>query len=207
MSTNARLARNVPFADPPWSAPLLPELVLDTIPENATIKGVFTDPMAQELKRRGRGDLVPRDRYLNGKDYPLVEHARMLVMLVADVFGEANLRQGMRKIGRATRSNYVASAAGRTTIGTHTEPELILRATAKAYIRMHSVGEAQLLRYAPGEAVIALREVHTFLDCHHVGAWERVLGALDIHTSVQIASYSPIDADLLLTWDPEAVGS
>jgi len=188
------------FVEPPWNAPLDAEAMIASIPEVATISGMFLMPLALEAKRRGVALPSARERYVAFQAYPLREHARLLVETCRLLHGGRPLRQVLRKLGRGAPQALVASTLGKVVLGSVEGVHDVVRAMVKAYPLNLRPCHLAVLEASPGRAVVRLEDLHYFLDSHHVGAFEGVLRYAGVSGGVRIAKRGPAAADLLLEW-------
>src|SRR5262252_4083855 len=109
--------RDVRFVEPRWDAPFDDEAELAAIPESSTISGMFLAPLVAEATRRGITLPSARDRYVQFKFYPLVEHARLLLETCARIYPDRPRRMALRKLGRGAPQALVATTLGRVVLG------------------------------------------------------------------------------------------
>jgi uncharacterized protein (TIGR02265 family) len=186
------------WSEPPWKSPLDVHRQLDAIPRQATISGVFLLALFEMVTARG-GKLVPRrDRYLPFRRYPLREHAELLVEASTSCWPREPLRQGLRRIGRGSPKALVQSMLGRIVLGSVEGPRDVVRAMARSYPMHMEPGHLEVVELGPGELVVRLRDITSFLDCHHVGVFEGVLRHAGVEGDVSIHAHSLKDADFLL---------
>jgi uncharacterized protein (TIGR02265 family) len=195
------LVQSPRFVEPPWNLPLDEQAALDSIPENATISGMFVAPLVMEAKRLGMILPSARDRYLPFGFYPLREHARLLLETCERRFGHLPLRQALRKLGRGAPAALMTSTLGKVMLGSVDDPPQIIRAMAAAYPLNARPSRVSVPVMEPGRAIVRMEEVHYFLDSHHVGAFEGVLKFAGVRGTVLIDIRGSAAADLMLTWD------
>lgn len=157
-------------------------------------------PMLAEVKRRGVTRAPPRERYVAFNQYPLREHARVLVDTSGDLFPDRTLRQGLRKLGRGAPTAFGASTLGKVTLGSALGVQSIVEAFAKGYELNMQPGRAVVVECAARRIVVSLDDVHYFIDSHHIGAFEGALAHAGVRGSVKIAPRGSTAADLLLEW-------
>jgi len=189
------------FIEPPWHLPLDVELALESVPENATISGMFVAPLIAEAKRRGRKLPSARDRYLPFAFYPLREHARLLIETCEARFTELPLRQALRKLGRGAPTALMSSTLGKVMLGSVESPPDIIAAMARAYPLNARPTRVSVPVMERGRAIVSMEEIHYFLDSHHVGVFEGVLKFAGVRGAVLIDVRGRGAADLLLTWE------
>ncbi|MDD9946742.1 MAG: DUF2378 family protein [Myxococcales bacterium] len=189
------------FVDVDSWAPLDVPAELAAIPSDATISGMFPAALLAEAQRHGYMLRSARERYLPFKFYPVIEHADLLAESAGLVFPAVPIRKGLRKLGRAAPNALLQSTLGRVVLGAaEHSPVPLLEALANAYGLNLRPGHADLLEHGEGYAVIALREIHYFLDCHHVGTFEGALRRAGTSPQVRVRMLGVGAADLLCTW-------
>lgn len=191
------------FADPPWEAALDAEAWIDAVPAEATMSGLFLSAVARAVPR-GTKLASARSTYTAFRRYPLREHCVLLVEAARALFPDKSLREGLRRLGRGAPRTLLGSMLGRVVLGSVEGPGELVRAMAKSYPLHMSPGSLVVTEDVPGRIVLALRDIHHFLDSHNVGVFEGVLRHAGVEDgSVRIRSLSPTDADLLCTWTTE----
>lgn len=190
--------------DPPWDAPLDVEATIAAVPENATMKGMFTAGLLELATERAIPLERERDEYEPLRDYPLAEHVRMLVAVTRAVFPDEPLRQGLRRIGRGAPRVMLASAIGPATVGAANGPLQTVREICKAYPLLLAPGEVSLVDATERCIVVRLTDIAFFADCHHIGVFEGALRHAGIEElDVCIRESAPNAVDLRLTWESE----
>lgn len=102
---------------------------------------------------------------------------------------------------RGAPAALVRSLLGRVVLGSVEGPGEIVRAMARSYPLHMKPGVLEVEEPRPGELIVRLRDVHTFVDSHHVGVFEGVLRYAEVaDPQVTICSYSATNADLRLTF-------
>ena len=188
------------WEEPPWSSPLDPAAALAAIPEVATVSGLFLSGVRDLAKTSEVPLESARASYVAFKAYPAREHAALMVECAQRMWPALPLRQALRKMGRGAAGLLISSQVGRVLFAGADDPAAMVQAMARSYgshvkpasVEVQDAGERRL--------VVRMREVHYFLDSHHVGVFEGVLRHAKVDGKVQIAATSPSDADLLLEW-------
>lgn len=188
------------FVDAPWSSLLDVPAVIASIPESATISGMFVAPLVTEAARVGVTLPSARDRYLPFKFYPLREHAQLLIETCQRRLPNLSLRQALRKLGRGAPAALMSSTLGKVILGSADNTIDMIRAMAKAYPLNARPTRVTITDSQPGRAVVRMEEVYYFLDSHHVGVFEGVLKFAKVDGTVLIDVRGRGAADLLLTW-------
>jgi uncharacterized protein (TIGR02265 family) len=189
------------FHAPPWDAPLDVNAEIEGLPKGATMKGLFMLPMVAEAQSRGVTLPAARDRYLPFSDYPLAEHARLLVESAHSFYPNLTTRRGLRKLGHAAVHAFRQATIGKVMWATVSSVDSALEAASKTYSIAVPSSHLSTLERSPGRAVVRLwGGAHCFLDSNHVGTLEGVLRASQVEGSVAVRVESRFVADYLLTW-------
>jgi uncharacterized protein (TIGR02265 family) len=188
------------FESPAWDAPLDADWHLRAIPPAATLKGMFTAPILVEARRRGIVFPNARERYLPFVDYPLAEHARLLVDAAHAFFPNESLRRGLRRLGHQAVDAFQHSTVGRVMWSGATDPAAALEVMVKGYGLVSPLTSLELVERGPGRTRLRAAHVHWFLDSHHVGVFEGILRACGAAGRVTVRLDSPSDGELLCTW-------
>lgn len=186
--------------EPPWASPLDAAAALAAIPEDATVSGLFLSGV-RDLAKSGEVALESaRASYVAFKAYPAREHAALMVECGERLWPALPIRHALRKMGRGAAGLLISSQVGRVLFGGAEGPEAMVRAMARSY--GSHVKPASLEVEADGERrlIVRMRDIHYFIDSHHVGVFEGVLRHAKVDGKVQIAMRSAADADLLLEW-------
>lgn len=189
------------WSEPPWRATLDARAAIDAIPADAMIHGMFVAAVVDAAAARGVTLPSARERYLGFRKYLLREHAQLLVEAAQGMWPRLSLRQGLRKLGRGAPRALVSSMVGRVVLGSVEGPVEVVRAMARSYPIHAQPGSLDVEVLAPGSAVVRMRQIHHFLDSHHVGVFEGVLRYAEVtEPRVRIRMLSRVDADLLCEW-------
>lgn len=188
------------WSDPPWDEPLDAVALIQAIPSFATMTGVFLQAVVDRSRAHG-AHLPSRDHYVGFRRYPLREHATLLVDAARALWPGEPLRNALRRLGRGAPGALVQSIVGRVVLGSVDGPLEMLQAMAKSYAIHTSPGDVEVVPVGPRQVVVRMREIHHFVDSHHVGVFEGVLRLAAVDDGrVRIHRYSRIDADLLCEW-------
>src|SRR5580765_4003187 len=129
--------RDVRFIEPHWDAPLV-----------------------AEAKRRGFVLPSARERYVQFKFYPLVEHARLLLETCERIYPDRPRRTALRKLGRGAPQALVASTLGRVVLGSVEGVHAIVEAMAKAYPLNARPSKVDIVESMPARCIVRLEEIH-----------------------------------------------
>jgi len=188
------------WAEAAWEGPLVALALIHAIPSFATMTGIFLQAVVDKTRASG-ARLSSRDHYVSFRPYPLREHATLLVDAARALWPDEPLRNALRRLGRGASRALVHSIVGRVVLGSVDGPVDMLRAMAKSYAIHTSPGDVEVIVLAPRQVVVRLREIHHFVDSHHVGVFEGVLRQAAVRDArVRIHAYSRTDADLLCEW-------
>jgi uncharacterized protein (TIGR02265 family) len=188
------------FAEPSWHAPLDVAATMRSIPVEATMAGMFFEPMVREAARCGAQLPSARDRYVRFQFYPMREFAQLAAEAAPVLFPNKSLRIGLRKIGRAAPQAMIASTIGKVTLGSAEGVHALIHAMVTTYPIYVRPCNAQVLETKEGLAIVRLQDIHYYLDCHHVGVFEGVMRHAGVRGKVTIRMQGPAAADFRCTW-------
>lgn len=174
--------------------------VLQAVPATSTIAGMFFLAAFEGAKRRGVTLTPTRDRYLRFGFYPLAEFVPLLVEAAKTFYPERSLREALRAIGQAAPHAFSTSVLGKVTLGAAEGVHAAVAAIASTYAINVPGSRCDILETSQRGAILGLRDVHHFLDSHHVGVFEGTLQYAGASGRVRIASHSATSADLSLDW-------
>lgn len=189
-----------PFREPPWNAPFDLQRELESIPSSAQVRGMFVLPVLHEARRLRLSLSYVRERYLPFQLYPLRDHARLLAEVAAAAYPKLPPRQALRKLGRGAPNALSASTLGRVLLQAAEGPVGVVTAFAKGYELTLEPGRVVVEARGPTCVDATLHEVHYFVDCHHVGAFEGALKYARVRGHVKLQRVSAAEAVLRLTW-------
>jgi len=187
------------FIEPDWNAPLDAEAVIRSIPEAATVAGMYLSPVAKTATARGKRLPSARDSYPIFKFFPMREHVRLLVEACEVVYPELSLRRGLRKLGRGAPGALLQSTLGRVTVGSAAGVD-VLTAMCKTYPVNLPSCHVEVVESSANHLIASFRNFYYFLDCHHVGVLEGGMRHTGIDGQVLIKVLGPRDADMLCRW-------
>ncbi|MFI5298230.1 MAG: DUF2378 family protein [Polyangiales bacterium] len=188
------------FGDPPWDDPIDEAAILRAIPVDSTIKGMFLLPLIELARKQGIDLGLTRERYLPFGDYPVREHAHALHAIAHGVFPHVSIRKGLRRLGHPVVDTLRATTVGRVVWSGASDLGAALHALSTAYTLTCSRARASIVELEPDHAIVRFDDVHWFLDSHHVGVCEGVLGACGVKGTVRIRMATPYSAEFLCTW-------
>jgi uncharacterized protein (TIGR02265 family) len=188
------------FIDPPWHRPLDVETALRAVPESSTIAGMFFLAALEGARRRGVTLSTLRPRYLRFGFYPLAEFAPLLIEAAKKFYPQRSLREALRQIGQVAPAAFSSSVLGKVTLGASEGVHAAVGAIAGTYAINVPGSRCDVLDTSERSMILGLRDVHHFLDSHHVGVFEGTLKYAGVSGRVRIASHGATSADLLLDW-------
>ncbi len=188
------------FVEPPQYTGLFAAHEIANIPAEATIAGLYLIPLVEGAKKLGRPLPSARPRYTAFTFYPLREHAQLMVEAAEVFFPGKPLRSALRKIGRGATAAFLNSTLGKIVLSPAVGPVDVVQQMAKTYALNLKPGRAEVLFVERRKIVVELRDVHYFLDCHHVGVFEGLLRHAGVDGEVRIHSITRGHAEYLLTW-------
>lgn len=188
------------FELPDWSAPFDADEYLRSIPEHATSKGMFFEPLRARVKEAG-GVFSGRQHYVAFKDYPAREYLRVVLDSAAQIFPGAAVRQSLRQIGWLAFPTFSQSLLGRVLFKfAGSDVAKALRAVPRAYGALSSVSSAEVIELGEGSAIVRLRQVWDVPDASEVGVFEGGLRTLGREGEVRVRRLDLADCDLRLDW-------
>lgn len=190
------------FIEPPWEAALDPQTVIDAIPREALIAGMFFGAVQKGAERRGVALPEARERYLPFGFYSISKFAPLLVSAARLFYPERSLRQGLRAIGTAAPAAFSSSVLGKVTLGSAEGVHAVVTAIVNTYSINVRPSRCFVVESSSSSMIISLNDVHHFLDSHHVGVFEGTLKYAGVEGRVRIAAKSAVSAELLLEWTP-----
>ena len=188
------------FVDPPWDQPLDPDAVVQSIPSSETVKGMFLQPMLAVAREKNLPLPVERQRYVAFQDYPLREHAQLLVLTAKALYPDLSLRQGLRRIGRQAQSAFIESTIGRVLWASVDDVASALEATVKGYAIAHPTCDVAIVKTTPRSARLRMHRIWWFLDSHHVGCLEGAMKSLGSIGTVKVDMSSPSAGEMECSW-------
>jgi uncharacterized protein (TIGR02265 family) len=160
--------------------------------------------IVEDARSRGKTLAMPRERYLPFGFYPLQEYVKLLLDACALLYPTRPTRIGLRSMGRAGPAALLSSTLGRVLLGSVHGVHDILEAVLKTYPINVRPSHAAIVERSDRHAVVHLRDVHFFLDCHHVGVLEGTLRHAGVTGQVLIAATSATEAHFLCSWEKPA---
>lgn len=165
------------------------------------MSGMFLAAVVSAASSAGHGLPSARATYTAFRKYPMREHCVIMVEAARAIWPAHSTREGLRRLGRGAPRALMTSMLGRVVLGSVEGPAEIVRAMARAYPLNSSPGSLEVGEEGEGRVVVRLRDIHHFLDSHHVGVFEGVLRYAKVQDGrVRIDPISRSDADLLCEW-------
>jgi uncharacterized protein (TIGR02265 family) len=190
------------FIEPPWEAALEPESVIDAIPREALIAGMFFGAVQKGAERRGIALPDGHERYLPFGFYSISKFAPLLVTAARLFYPDRSLRQGLRAIGSAAPAAFSSSVLGKVTLGSAEGVHAVVSAIVNTYSINVRPSHCFVIESSSSSMIVSLNDVYHFLDSHHVGVFEGTLKYAGVEGQVRIAAKSAVSAELLLEWSP-----
>jgi uncharacterized protein (TIGR02265 family) len=189
------------FLPPVWTAPLDTDARIAQVPPKAIVKGMFFSSavdLAKRLDPDGARALGEK-KYFAFKDYPLVEHVRVLAACGRLAYPGESPRQGVRLLGRVAFEVFADSMVGRAVFGIAGRSwDDAMRLVTRAYSTTGPVGTAELVESTPARAVITFRQIWNFPDSYHVGVIEAAMEHYGKRGEIWVCARSTCDVDLEL---------
>jgi uncharacterized protein (TIGR02265 family) len=161
-----------------WDAPLDVAAQIESVPDDALIRGMFPAEVCRLARIAGRS--IGRPSYIAFKHYPLREHMSLMAEAVPFLYPDVSLRRGLRALGAHAAPALRSSTFGRVmTSLLGTDPRRIIALAGKSYEVTRTRGSARVVDHVPGAAVVLeLVDVHDWPDALHVGIYEAVIREL-----------------------------
>ena len=188
------------FTSPSWDAPVDLAAHVDATPAGATIKGMFPAAVVEACETAGSRPKHAIPRYLPFGDYPMREYAALLVEAARILFPRLTLRNGLRKIGRASLPTFQSSMVGKVILGTSHDVPTALEAIVKGYRVATPTVAIEIRLLEDRRAVIHVGGITTFLDSHHVGVFEGVARSGGARAEIAVKLSSIASCDFLIEW-------
>lgn len=189
------------FEKPDFTAPVDVAAQKKLVPPGATTKGMQLQALVDECKRRGAP--IEGRRYTAFRDYSGEELLDLLVLAAERAWPSVPPREAMRRLGRVAFPAFRSSLIGRVIVGAFGPNDLsnAWKLLAKGYSISGSVGGASVVEIQPGEAVVRLEGIYSFVDAWHVGIFEGMVDAFDRVPEILVKLTSPTSADFLIRWN------
>lgn len=189
------------FSTPDWNEPLDIEFVIDTCPEEAMMRGMYTLPVCKLAGKMTGGQHFGRDRYIAFKFYPMREHIRVIHDCAAAAYPDLPIRLALRNLSSLAIPTLQKSLVGRTLLtlsgGT---TQAALKILEKAFLQARNLGSVKMRDYEEGRAIFELRDVWDFPDSVQVGIFESAIKEAVGESRVLTRRHSISDVDVLLEW-------
>jgi uncharacterized protein (TIGR02265 family) len=188
------------WTEPPWASALDEASALRSIPQDATITGMFLESAAGLARERGHAVRSARPRYVPFQPYPLKEHCQILLEVARAVYPSATIREALRKLGRGAPHVLLRSTLGRVVLGSVEGPIATLEAMARSYALHMRPANLVVEPAGANAAIVRMSEIHNFLDSHNVGVFEGVMRHAKVEGTIRIRAYSRTSADFICEW-------
>ena len=173
---------------------------VQSVPEAATISGMFLAPVAGEARKLGKPLVSARERYLPFRFYPLREHVSLMLEACQVLFPGRPVRASLRSLGRGAPAALLSSTIGRAGMGAAQGIQDITLAMAKAYAINIPGCQVTVVDASAKHCIVQARKLPYFVDCHHVGAFEGVLRYAGVEGEVRVRVLGTDQADYLCSW-------
>ena len=191
------------FAPPDFVARIDPLDFARQTPLSATIRGAFLADLLSLARAAGRELTCDNadKKYHAFKDYPLVEHVRLLPEVARAVHPSVTLGEGLRRIGQRMYPMFASSLVGKvifSTVGHN--PSTVLRAGVKAYNVSSSVGHVDILEIDDHHGHFHLQDIYNFVEQYHVGIFEGAIRVIGFEPTVLTKPASRTSSEFYVTW-------
>jgi len=188
------------FSPPSWEAPIDVAAHVNATPAAATIKGLFATAIVEACEAAGTHPKHAHARYLPFTDYPMRDYVPLLAEAARILHPRLTVRNGLRKIGRASQPTFERSVVGKVIFGTTHDVPSALEAIVKAYRVATPSATIEIRSIAERRAVLHIGGITTFLDSHHVGLLEGVTRAAGASVEITVNLSSIASCDFLVEW-------
>jgi uncharacterized protein (TIGR02265 family) len=189
------------FVVPDWNAPLDVDTYVAGIPPSACIKGVFPAAVVEAARAKKVILAGARPKYHPFSDVPLREYIPMLVAAGAGMFPDLPPRQGLRKLGRASRDAIEKSMFGRILMTNFLDMRSSLSLMGKVAAIATPGAKFVVEDVSEGYARLSFANVYTFADSHHVGIFEKLASSSSkLHVEASVKLRTLYEGQMELAW-------
>ncbi len=189
------------FHQTDWDAKIDVGSYLSSVPESATIKGVFPASILERLNKNDLPHIGP-DEYHSFGDYSMRDHMVFLVDAAEKLYPGVSLGRGLRSLGHLAYDSFLDSLVGRVLLGVlGKKVGSILRVSPKAWSAAVSHGGISVDEVSSQEAFLQANDLHYFMDFYCVGIAEGMLIACESRGVVALNAGSPQDARVFIAWE------
>jgi uncharacterized protein (TIGR02265 family) len=170
-------------------------------PPNSTVKGMYIDAFLQTLDRKGIGR-PNNKRFMSFKDYPLTDYMSLLLEACPKLHPQESLAEALKLQGRLVYPTLVKSTIGKVIFSIAGRSwAAALPLAARGYEISLKPGSATVQEQSEKAALVALRDVHNFAECFHVGVMEGAMEIFRIDGTVSPQKRDRLcDVDLVIKW-------
>jgi len=188
------------FQRPDFASHLDVEALVASIPERATVKGMFFHSALGQARKKGV--ILPgREKYVAFQDYTVREHVQVLAECARLIYPGDSARQALRRLGRDAYRIFLESMVGRVLFSVAARRfESALHLTSKAYKVVGNMSSATIEDEQANSAVVHLRGVWNFPDSYHVGVFEEAVEDYGLKGEVLMRRNTADDVELKLVW-------
>lgn len=198
MSTSTSVRRE--FEDVDWQEPFDLEAALASVPEDATVRGMFFQFLEGRLLRvNGK----PLGDYEHGafQPYPAREYVRMIHTTARTLFPELPVREALRRVGHFLYDDFERTMVGKAIFAVAGRDFSRLCALAhKAYAVSYAPCELRAEVVSRGRATVVMAPVHILPDTFQVGAWEGAARFCGLSPTVRVHRVRPGFVELELRY-------
>ena len=188
------------FKKPDWDKAIDVEQVLQKVPADANVRGIFFRTAIQEMQKTNLS-LPENFDYAPFLTYPVKDLIHVLVAACEIVYPGISLRKGLRMLGHKVFGNIAATKAGGMLLKmAGGNLSLAVGLTGRFYQLLSSGGTASVLKIDDHRAIISLRNTWIFPDAYHVGIFEGAIREFGKHGVVMVRQLSMSDVDLKLEY-------
>jgi uncharacterized protein (TIGR02265 family) len=142
-----------------------------------------------------------RKRCIPFKSYPVGEYNALVDEVAQNVLPHLTVAEARRLLGSEVYPRFTETMVGTALLAVagHDWNRVILIAP-KAYEVSLEPGSVEVTLHRPGNALVRLRDVWTYVDTLHLGIFQGAMKRCGAHGTIEVEPISRCDADFLIQW-------
>jgi uncharacterized protein (TIGR02265 family) len=142
-----------------------------------------------------------RKRCIPFKSYPVADYNALVDEVAQSVLPHLTVAEGRRLIGSEIYPRFTETMVGTALLAVAGHDwNRVITIGPKAYEVSLSPGSVQVTLNRPGNALVQLREVWTYVDTLHLGIWQGAMKRCGTEGTIEVDLISRCDADFLIQW-------
>jgi uncharacterized protein (TIGR02265 family) len=188
------------FSAPDDARPVLPERVIQSTPDGASVRGMFFNSYVEQAKERGiRLDDV--GAHAGFKYYPAREWQRFIVQVAQKFHPDLPLGGALRRVGLSAYPTFAESMVGRVVFGVlGKDLARIMRVAQKGFEHSLSSARVELLSADDHSARLYLAGVYGFFDTYTVGVFEGAIRVCEREGDVHVRLIGHGEGEIFVRW-------